>query len=43
MSLLVQYTLTSADDHDAEVAAMRTLVADLRAEAIEGHCQRNGS
>lgn len=36
MSLLVHYTLKSADQHDAQIAAMKTLVAGLKAEAITG-------
>ncbi len=36
MSLLVHYTLKSADDHAAQTAAMTTLVADLKAEGIAG-------
>ena len=36
MSLLVQYTLKSADGHDAQVAAMKKLVADLVSEGVSG-------
>ena len=36
MSLLVRYTLKSADDHAAQTAAMRTLVAGLKSESISG-------
>ncbi|SPH24377.1 hypothetical protein DEA8626_03428 [Defluviimonas aquaemixtae] len=36
MSLLVRYTLASADSHDAQKAAMRALVAGLRSEGIDG-------
>ena len=36
MSLLVQYTLKSADDHDALATAMDSLVAGLKSEAIDG-------
>ncbi len=36
MSLLVHYTLKSADDHTRQVAAMEALVAGLRAEAPAG-------
>lgn len=36
MSLLVRYTLGSADDHDRQTAAMKALVAGLKAEAIPG-------
>ena len=36
MSLLVRYTLKSADDHAHQVAAMEALVADLRSEGVAG-------
>lgn len=36
MSLLVHYTLKSADDHGALASAMEVLVADLKVEAIPG-------
>ena len=36
MSLLVRYTLRSADDHAAQTAAMQALVAGLKAEGIAG-------
>jgi len=36
MSLLVRYTLKSADDHAAQTAAMHTLVAGLQASGIAG-------
>ncbi len=36
MSLLVRYTLNSADHHDAQVRAMQALVAGLKAEGIDG-------
>lgn len=36
MSFLVRYTLKSADGHDAQIAAMKTLVAGLKSEAISG-------
>ena len=36
MSLLVHYTLKSADDHAALTTAMEALVAGLKAEAIPG-------
>ena len=36
MSLLVHYTLKDASYHDAQVAAMRALVAGLKAEGIDG-------
>ena len=36
MSLLVRYTLKSADDHDAQTAAMQALVAGLKSEGIAG-------
>ncbi|MEM0949837.1 MAG: hypothetical protein AAGK37_20735 [Pseudomonadota bacterium] len=36
MSLLVHYTLKSADDHAAQTAAMTALVADLKSEGIAG-------
>ena len=36
MSLLVEYTLKQADDHDAQVAAMAGLVAGLKSEQIGG-------
>ena len=36
MSLLVRYTLKSAEDHDAQIAAMEALVAGLTAEGITG-------
>ena len=34
MSLLVEYTLKSADDHMHQRQAMETLVADLRSESV---------
>ena len=34
MSLLVHYTLKSANDHDAQVEAMKALVADLKTEGV---------
>lgn len=34
MSLLVHYTLKSADDHDHQVAAMKALVANIKAEGV---------
>lgn len=36
MSLLVHYTLKSADDHAAQTAAMTALVDGLRGEGIDG-------
>lgn len=36
MSLLVQYTLASAEDHANQVAAMNALVAGLNAEGAAG-------
>lgn len=36
MSLLVRYTLKSADDHAAQTKAMQALVANLNAEKIAG-------
>jgi len=36
MSLLVHYTLKSADDHAAQSEAMSALVAGLRSEGIKG-------
>ena len=36
MSLLVRYTLKSADDHSAQTEAMKTLVAGLKSEGIKG-------
>jgi len=36
MSLLVRYTLKSADAHAAQVAAMQALVAGLKAQGIAG-------
>lgn len=36
MSLLVRYTLKSADDHANQIAAMEALVADMKAEGITG-------
>ena len=36
MSLLVHYTLKSADDHDAQAAAMEALVAGLKSEGVTG-------
>ena len=36
MSLLVRYTLASADTHDAQVIAMENLVAGLKTEGITG-------
>jgi len=36
MSLLVHYTLKSEDHHDAQQAAMTSLVAGLKSEGIEG-------
>ena len=36
MSLLVHYTLRSADNHDAQTAAMEALVAGLTAEGVSG-------
>lgn len=36
MSLLVRYTLRSADDHDAQVAAMQALVDGLDKAGIPG-------
>ena len=36
MSLLVHYTLKSADDHEAQQTAMRALVEGLKAEGING-------
>jgi len=36
MSLLVRYTLKSADDHNAQIEAMKTLVTGLNSEGISG-------
>ncbi len=36
MSLLVQYTLKSADHHDAQSSAMTALVDGLKSEGING-------
>lgn len=36
MSLLVHYTLKSADGHDAQIAAMKALVSGLNTEGITG-------
>jgi quinol monooxygenase YgiN len=36
MSLLVRYTLKSADDHDAQTKAMAELVASLKTAGIAG-------
>ena len=36
MSLLVKYTLKDASDHDHQVEAMETLVADLNSVGIAG-------
>lgn len=36
MSLLVHYTLKSADDHDAQTGAMRDLVSGMQAEGLSG-------
>ncbi|MEM7317471.1 MAG: hypothetical protein AAF408_00465, partial [Pseudomonadota bacterium] len=36
MSLLVRYTLKTADDHDAQIAAMQDLVAGLNEAGIQG-------
>ena len=36
MSLLVRYTLKSADGHAAQIAAMEALVAGLVAEGVAG-------
>lgn len=36
MSLLVRYTLKSADDHALQIQAMQTLVANLKSEGIAG-------
>ena len=36
MSLLVHYTLKSADDHAAQTAAMTALVDGLKAEGVAG-------
>ncbi len=36
MSLLVRYTLKSADDHDNQISAMVDLVNDLIAEGVAG-------
>jgi len=36
MSLLVRYTLKDAADHDHQVNAMKSLVADLKTENIPG-------
>ena len=36
MSLLVRYTLSSPDSHDAQVQAMGDLVAGLKAEGVAG-------
>ena len=37
MSLLVRYTLKSADGHDAQAAAMQNLVAGLKGEGVDVH------
>ena len=36
MSLLVHYTLKSAEHHDAQIAAMTALVGGLKSENIAG-------
>ena len=36
MSLLVHYTLKSADGHDAQIEAMKALVAGLTSEGASG-------
>ena len=36
MSLLVHYTLKSADDHASQIAAMEALVSGLRSEGVVG-------
>lgn len=36
MSLLVHYTLKSAEDHDAQTAAMEALVTGLKSEGAVG-------
>jgi len=36
MSLLVRYTLASADHHDAQTQAMQALVVGLKSEGIAG-------
>lgn len=36
MSLLVRYTLRSADDHANQTAAMRALVDGLKSESVTG-------
>ncbi len=36
MSLLVRYTLRSADDHAHQTAAMQALVGGLKSEGIDG-------
>ncbi len=36
MSLLVHYTLKSADTHDAQREAMKVLVAGLKSEGVTG-------
>ena len=36
MSLLVRYTLKSADDHDAQIKAMEALVSGLKEAGIAG-------
>ena len=36
MSLLVRYTLSDANDHDNQIAAMRALVDGLMAAGIDG-------
>lgn len=36
MSLLVHYTLKSADTHDAQRKAMKALVAELQSEGVTG-------
>lgn len=36
MSLLVRYTLKSADDHAGQTKAMETLVAGLKSEGVTG-------
>ena len=36
MSLLVRYTLKSADDHNHQIAAMKALVSGLNDEGVKG-------
>ncbi len=36
MSLLVRYSLNDAAHHDAQIGAMKALVADLKSEGIPG-------